>query len=173
MGIHGQEIIFRRYKNELSIYVERDLDLVITKVFLKLPFNSSSIHGLDHIYKVLKNGLQLAGQTGADKTVVALFALFHDFGRKTDGFDPGHGARGAAEAERLRRQGFFEIDDERFEKLVYACTRHTDGLISADPTVGTCWDADRLELTRVGIIPRMKYLSTQAAKAYAADRIGM
>lgn len=173
MSVRGQDLIYSRYRNELSRRVEHDLDLLLTRIFLHLPFNSSSIHGIDHIYQVLKNGLELAEQTGADKTVVALFAVFHDFERKSDGFDPGHGKRGALAAQQMRRQGFFQIDEERFEKLVYACTCHTDGLVSPDPTVGTCWDADRLELTRVGIFPRTKYLSTQAAKAYLSKGLGM
>ena len=33
----------------------------------------------------------------------------------------------------------------------------------ADPTVLTCWDADRLDLGRVGITPRAEKLCTSAA----------
>ena len=33
----------------------------------------------------------------------------------------------------------------------------------ADPTIGTCWDADRLDLWRVGITPHVRFLCTAAA----------
>ncbi|MBT5083254.1 MAG: hypothetical protein HOM62_22025 [Rhodospirillaceae bacterium] len=37
-------------------------------------------------------------------------------------------------------------------------------LIDADITVQTCWDADRLDLGRAGIVPDPRYLCTDAAK---------
>jgi uncharacterized protein len=39
------------------------------------------------------------------------------------------------------------------EKLVLACKSQTDGTISTDPTLGVCFDADRLDFGRVGIEP--------------------
>jgi hypothetical protein len=42
---------------------------------------------------------------------------------------------------------------------------HTDGHITDDPLVGACWDADRLDLPRVGIAPDPRYLSTQAGRS--------
>jgi uncharacterized protein len=33
-----------------------------------------------------------------------------------------------------------------------------------DVTVMTCWDADRLDLGRVGMVPEAQYLCTDAAK---------
>ncbi len=41
---------------------------------------------------------------------------------------------------------------------------HTMGKTTGDVTVQTCWDADRLDLGRVGIRPHHKYLCTKAAK---------
>jgi uncharacterized protein len=51
-----------------------------------------------------------------------------------------------------------------FALLATACAGHTDGLLSVDPTVGTCWDADRLDLGRTGKRPRAEFLSTAAAR---------
>jgi uncharacterized protein len=41
--------------------------------------------------------------------------------------------------------------------------------LSDDPTIGTCWDADRLDLARegVGIQPRARYMSTEFAREIA------
>ncbi|MGB5446898.1 MAG: hypothetical protein WBM99_15485, partial [Psychromonas sp.] len=41
---------------------------------------------------------------------------------------------------------------------------HAFHQLSTDPTIGTCWDADRLDLGRYGIYPKAQFLSTEAAK---------
>jgi uncharacterized protein len=45
-----------------------------------------------------------------------------------------------------------------------ACADHTKGLLDADITIQTCWDADRLDLGRVGIVPDPDRLCTDAAR---------
>lgn len=126
-----------------------------------------SVHGLAHWKQVEFNGLLLSEQTGADKTVVRLFALFHDSRRVSDGYEVKHGAHGAEFAKELRGK-FFKIDDERFEKLVYACRNHTVEPFFGDPTIDTCYDADRLDLGRVEIVPDPKKMATAAGKKLAA-----
>ena len=59
------------------------------------------------------------------------------------------------------------LRDHDFDMLYYAIDRHSDGLIDGDITVRTCWDADRLDLGRVGIKPDAKYLCTDAGKLIA------
>jgi uncharacterized protein len=54
-----------------------------------------------------------------------------------------------------------------FDALVYACTWHTDGEFADNPTIGTCWDADRLDLGRVSMIPSSEYMSTPFGKEVA------
>lgn len=71
--------------------------------------------------------------------------------------------RGAALAKTLRGD-LFNATDAEMVLLVEACTGHSDGGVEADVTVQTCWDADRLDLGRVGIKPDAKYLCTAAAK---------
>ena len=43
------------------------------------------------------------------------------------------------------------ISREEEDLLAYACRHHSGGMIDADITVQACWDADRLDLGRVGI----------------------
>ncbi len=112
---------------------------------------------------MLENGLRLAELTGADVAVVQLFAVFHDARRVNEGHDPGHGTRGALLARQLRGE-LFQLDDHAFALLDYACRYHTDGRTDGDVTVQTCWDADRLDLGRVGMRPHPQYLCTEAAK---------
>ena len=126
--------------------------------------HSSHLHGLAHWERVVRNGLDLAADTegGADVDVVLLFALFHDSMRLNDGHDPEHGHRGGVLAGELRK--LLHLDHDQLALLQEACAGHTDGLTSADPTIGVCWDADRLDLPRVGIKPDAPLMSTDAGR---------
>jgi len=124
----------------------------------------SSIHGESHWQLVAAAGLSLLPETpDADPALVFLFALFHDSMRFNDSFDPMHGPRAAVLARDLRG-GTFELGDEEMDLLAFACEEHTNGGLSEDPTVGVCWDADRLNLWRVGFEPDPRFLSTRAAR---------
>ena len=130
----------------------------------------STIHGDDHWRCVTATGLALAPRVGGvDRLVVFCFGLLHDTRRLTDSFDPEHGARAAGFAAELRDEGALVVDDVRFDRLVAALVEHSSGLVSSDPTTGTCWDADRLHLPRVSIRPRPELFSTPAA--HGADPI--
>ena len=120
-------------------------------------------HGVVHWARVLENGLKVAEATGADRDVVALFSLFHDSRRVNEYHDDDHGLRGGDFARTLRGT-LVHLDDARFELLHEACRLHTDGLTTGDPTLLACWDADRLDLGRVGIAPDPQRLCTDAAR---------
>jgi uncharacterized protein len=121
-------------------------------------------HGVVHWARVLENGLRIAEANGADRQVVSLFALFHDSRRVNEFHDEGHGRRGG-ELARSLRGGLVLLDDRQFELLFEACRLHTDGLLTDDPTLAACWDADRLDLGRVGITPDPVRLCTDAARS--------
>jgi uncharacterized protein len=99
-------------------------------------------HGVTHWARVLENGVRVAQATGADDD---------------------HGLRGGDLARSLRGE-LVHLDDPRFELLYEACRLHTDGLVEGDPTLQACWDADRLDLGRVGIQPRPHLLCTDATR---------
>jgi uncharacterized protein len=135
----------------------------------------SRIHGLDHWFRVWQNAQMLNGQeSGADMEVVALFALFHDSMRVNDGTDPKHGNRGYKLWERFYQTqpelGRY-FSDHRGELLFEACLEHNNGERSTDPTIATCWDADRLDLPRLGIWPDARYMSTQSGISLTITRI--
>jgi uncharacterized protein len=121
------------------------------------------IHGVPHWTRVRDNGLRLAKVNGANQRVVELFAFLHDSRRVTDGHDPEHGPRAALYARALVGSAF-ELDPFDLDLLVTACHGHSDGLTEGDLTVLTCWDADRLDLGRVGIKPHPDRLCTEAAR---------
>jgi uncharacterized protein len=124
----------------------------------------SMLHGEQHWKAVAWAGLQLSQEVaGCDRELVLLFALFHDSRRDNEGFDPEHGLRGGELARSMHGQ-VFDLEPERLELLADTCTHHDKGETSSDPTVGACWDADRLNLWRVGIEPDPRLLSTSAAR---------
>jgi uncharacterized protein len=122
------------------------------------------IHGHPHWVRVRQNGARLAGMVGADPLVVELFALLHDSRRTNDQSDPWHGVRAATFADQLNGT-HYHLSGRQLELLKHACALHTQGLTLADPTVQVCWDADRLDLGRVGIRPDLNLLCTDAAKS--------
>ena len=131
----------------------------------------SRTHGLDHWWRVWKNA-QLVQEPGTDLTVVSLFALFHDSMRYNDNDDPGHSTRGFKLWERFNQLEDVEqyLTRQQQEIFFEACAEHSGGYTSPDPTIGACWDADRLDLHRLGIWPDPHYMSTQAGIALASNR---
>jgi len=138
--------------------------LPVLKVILKdyaLPLGGD--HGVAHWARVLENGWRLAEETGANVTVVSLFAVLHDSRRVNEISDADHGPRAALFAAKLRGH-VIELDDHEFQLLSRACEGHTHELTHPDVTIQTCWDADRLDLGRVGITPHPSRLCTDVAK---------
>ena len=151
------------FQNTLTPYVrmiEPQLIQIIRKQFV---LEWTGIHGAPHWARVRENGLRLAGSTGADPRVIELFAFLHDSRRMNDGYDPMHGQR-AADFARMLALEEIEIDSVALELLVESCQRHSAGQMEGDITVLTCWDADRLDLGRVGIKPDPNLLCTEAAR---------
>jgi uncharacterized protein len=123
----------------------------------------TGIHGAPHWARVRENGLRLAERTGANVAVVELFAFLHDARRLNEFSDPDHGAR-AAEFARTMAGVTFELSVHELDLLVTACRGHSQGLSEGDITVLTCWDADRLDLGRIGTRPIPERLCTEAAR---------
>lgn len=145
-----------------------ELDPLLARIRGESTGIRSHVHGERHWRTVGANGLWLAERTsGADALVVLLFALLHDTMRVNDHYDPEHGPRAAVFAGSLHADGLLGLADAQLEALREACRFHTDGLTADEPTVAACWDADRLDLPRVGIEPAPHLLSTQAALAFA------
>jgi uncharacterized protein len=141
------------------------LDALLAAVRERSTGLGSHVHGDLHWRTVGRNGLWIAdAHRGVDTTVVFLFALLHDSMRENDWIDPEHGPRAAVLARELHAEGTLAIAATQLELLTYACDEHTNGLVSDDPTVGACWDADRLDLPRVGVTPRPDLFSTTVAR---------
>ena len=153
-------------KLKQSILRQSNYTLLMERI-LESRLYKSEVHGLKHWLQVEYNGILLADKTGADIDVVRLFALFHDSKRANDNYDCEHGIRGAEFAKECRRSRLLDIDDSRFEKLYHACAFHTDECGCNDITINTCYDADRLDLGRVGIKLDPMKMATEYGKHIA------
>ena len=152
--------------DESSRPVSADFDAIWRELAGHFALGDWSVHGPNHCDNVELNGLRLANVTGADVIVVRLFAVFHDAARQNEFEDPQHGQRAAALAE-ARHGSLFSISPAQLDELLYACTHHHQGFITGRVTAGTCWDADRLDLPRVGIQPHPAKMSTAEGRRLA------
>jgi uncharacterized protein len=161
-----EERLDQAFKETLDVWTFTELLALLKQTFMS-PCVNSPIHGQDHWRRVADVGLELVRATpGADTGVVLLFAVLHDYLRRNDDDDPEHGVRAAKLAEDL--PGLVEpLGEERRRELGEALTNHDRGMTTGNPTIGCCWDADRLDLGRVGIEPDQEMMSTAAGRERA------
>jgi uncharacterized protein len=128
------------------------------------------IHGANHWARVLHHGKTIGEMRQADLLVVELFGFLHDSCRLNDGRDPQHGQRAADFAHGIHGD-FYQLNSKQLDLLCFAMQHHSGGEVSTNATIQTCWDSDRLDLGRVGIIPSPKFMSAEGAEFidYAFD----
>lgn len=125
--------------------------------------NQRGAHGIVHWDRVYNFG-QLLLTPDVNPLVVGLFAYLHDFCRENDGEDLQHGPRAAEIIDTLRETLLEDVSDEDIDLLKEACRLHTVVDNTGNPTIDACFDADRLDLGRVGIIPDPARLATEKGK---------
>lgn len=130
--------------------------------------SKSPIHGVSHWQTVERNGAYLCTFNSADREVVRLFALLHDCKRENDYQDLEHGPRAEAYIRGIR--DWIPLQGIQFEYLCDACRTHTIGTTPENQTIATCWDSDRLDIGRVGIIPNEQFLTNPEAKRIAREK---
>ena len=152
-----------------------EIERLIHAVEAESSFKDSKYHGNQHWRCVSMVGSRLAKQEGINPLLPLLFGIFHDSMRENDDDDPYHGRRGAGLAVEMYQQGLLPISEAMLSKLVHACNTHTEAPATYDPHAGVCYDADRLNLWRVGIEPHQKYISTDAGlqSCHAQDTNGL
>jgi uncharacterized protein len=133
-----------------------------------VPGAALHLHGPTHWKCVALTGHALVRRDSRiDPLVVWLFAQLHDSQRNNDQHDAQHGPRAAQVTRALIGSGSLrgvQPGSARAQKLIRAINDHTAGKTDADVTVGACWDADRLNLWRVGTTPAVRFMSTPAAR---------
>jgi uncharacterized protein len=135
---------------------------LIALIRAEFKLDWQGIHGANHWARVLHHGKNIGQLRKADLLVVELFGFLHDSCRLNDGSDLAHGARAAEFANDIHGD-YFDLQPLQRDYLCYALRHHSGGEVSTNVTIQTCWDADRLDLGRVGIFPAPRFLSKQAA----------
>lgn len=130
-------------------------------------------HGQAHWRRVLNNAREIArgmDDDELDMVVIELFCVFHDAMRESEHSDPEHGLRAYLLAGRIG--ALASITQEQRDVLLDAMRDHDAGFVSRNLNIGVCWDADRLDLPRVGITPDPDLFSTDEGKRIVGERYG-
>jgi len=128
-----------------------------------------SLHGIHHWERVANLGSCL-NVPGADNDVVLCFAYLHDVERQDDGYDEEHGPRAAALINEIRNSSLGFLDDNQIVLLREACALHTVCHRTGNPTIDACFDSDRLDLERVGVVPEPDKMATAEGAERARER---
>ena len=112
------------------------------------PKDLGTTHGVEHWDRVARFGKMLY-QVGVDMDVVTTFAYLHDSERMNNAKDIDHGLRAS--------------------KLIDTIRRNTIKHKTGDITIDTCFDADRMDLFRVGIKPSPERMATKRGAELVAD----
>ena len=136
--------------------------------YVNAKWTLGALHGIRHWDRVYENGQKLL-TPDTNPLVIGLFAYLHDSCRIDDGEDLYHGKRAADWIETLRGTYLKDVSNEEIELLQEACCLHTTELKTGNPTIDACFDSDRLDLWRVGIIPDPARLATEKGKEIARN----
>ena len=122
------------------------------------------IHGLPHLRQVALVAGRFAAHLGEDVEAAMVMGFFHDCARIHDGGGTQHAHDSAQLARPIITADFPHFDVAR---LCDGIAHHADGTITDDFLIGCLWDADRLDLRRLGITPNPRLLSTPIARRVA------
>ena len=133
---------------------------LLKTIQLQFALDWHGIHGFRHWSRVCHLGLIVGKELKTNLLIIELFSYLHDSRRVNEYGDRDHGARGADYAASLNGR-LFQLNHDHLNTLCHAIRFHSQGLMHEDATVQSCWDADRLDLGRVGTRPRRRYLSAK------------
>jgi len=119
------------------------------------------IHGISHLRRVAITAGRIAASIGEDVESAVVAGFLHDCARSDDGGGTRHAHDSAVLAKKLLSRFYPHLDTVR---LCDAIARHADGETTEDLLAACVWDADRLDLTRLGIEVDPDLLSTTVAR---------
>jgi len=161
-------------KKSIQFPTLSESDIREVREFALNGWKLGKIHGLSHWQRVERNGIILSSENGSIRKdinikVVRFFAYLHDKCRLNDWADLEHGVRSADMLPSIRNTILRDLNDEEVSLLDKACRYHATEHRTGIPTVDVCFDADRLDLGRVGIVPNPKRMATEQGTYYAAN----
>ncbi len=126
-----------------------------------------ALHGISHLRRVAILSGRLANAVGEVVEAAVVMGFLHDCARKNDGNDLEHAHDSAVLARELTERFYPHLDVDR---ICDAIEGHAGGEVTTDPLSACLWDADRLELKRIGRTIDLDLLSTKVAKRLARRR---
>ena len=161
-------------KESIQLPILPKSDILEVRDFALNGWELGETHGLPHWQRVERNGILLSVENGKLREdinikVVRFFAYLHDKCRLNDLADLEHGVRAADMIPTIRNTILKDFTDEEVALLEKACRYHTTEHRIGNPTIDVCFDADRLDLGRVGIVPNPKLMATEQGAYYAAN----
>ena len=148
--------------------------------------HNSSLHGVAHWTRVHRYGLLLADSLelpDTEKLAIALFGWTHDLARTDDAGGNVHAYDGAKYVQVVTDNLFRDFPNTTLDVVKVAIRYHSDGMNTEEAihelaitehsnwsresvlnVIGCCWDADRLDLLRLGIVPNESKMSTACWK---------
>jgi len=147
--------------NPNNLFSELEREIIRQFVFL-FKKNATTYHGFDHIYRVSEIAFDLAlNEAPKFANNIFLAACLHDLGKTTDGPEKNHGLKAIFIAKKLLKSYWPKANINFILKTII---RHEKSLPVNDPAAGCMLDADRLDLFRLKMEPKEKFLSTQGGK---------
>ncbi|MCP4581303.1 MAG: hypothetical protein GY839_06770 [candidate division Zixibacteria bacterium] len=142
---------------------------ILTEELLKIIHNEFALewygcHGILHWLRVRRNGLALCEKMNGNSKIAELFSVIHDCKRMDNGEDILHGKRASSFIGNTSGMIDSILSPNEIQILKYACEYHTTEDKSDNPDIQICWDADRLDLGRVGKKIDKIYINTSWAK---------
>lgn len=156
------------FKRELHYLKHFDWNHLRSFSISRWSEDMGTTHGVEHWDRVARFGRMLY-QKGADMDVILAFAYLHDAERRNNAEDIEHGKRASELIDRIRKTELRALSDEQIVKLKLACKLHTTEHRTGDLTIDTCFDADRMDLLRVGIIPSPERMATKQGAELVTD----
>ncbi len=127
-------------------------------------------HGAAHWGRVHNHARHLAKFYDVNPKILFYFSFLHDVARESENSDLGHGERAVNLISNNGGAIWLGLTSIEYDELCHTMIQHSHKDAAGTITQQVCWDSDRLDLWRVGIMPDPSYLYTARAKALHEDR---
>ena len=170
-GVVNKQKIPNDFSYQKQLASERLYQNHLSKRAISIFGDDDAVHGYAHSLRVERNMMILCKHLNYGwGWGMGLFAYYHDILRLNDGADPDHGKRAAELLRRVKTvANLGHVPTDVMDKICYACENHTAMQRSGDPLIDICFDADRLDLMRVGIKPDPRMMATNIGAHYAEN----
>lgn len=121
-----------------------------------------SLHDLYHALRVIENGFIISDFNKSNRTIIVIYSIFHDI----YSWKCSDRIKASEESANLiiKYRDHINATDEEINKAFTACLNVYKSKKSDDLDIGSCYDADMLDLIRKNIYPEQKEMNTKIGK---------